>query len=857
MDKLNKRIANLSPAKRAFLDQRLHGLGNKAVIPRKTKQELAPLAFRSDGEGTPLFLFHYLTPSQVLAKHLGSGRPVFGIDSAFEEELYLWEESGRIAVSVEELAGRCRAELQNAQPRGPYYLAGFCFGGVLAFEVAKQLTKQSDRVAFLGLLDSFYLPGINAMSVPWLTTGPAEDRTSDMTQPEKEFSRRVAFMRELVRPYKSEPYPGGAVLFRAMANRDPSDFGANGWNEVLAEGVQLEDCQSTRMGLFEQPFVVELAARLAERLSKVDAGLGATGKADRAVLPAPTQESGPELEKAIVAPRTSVEKVLGDIWSQVLRIQQVGVHTKFFELGGDSILSIQVIAKANKAGLRLTLKQIFQHQTIAELALVAEAVKHDRFEQGLVTGEVPLTPIQQWFFEQDYAGHHHWNQAKLLEFRQDLEPELLERAIQQLVVHHDALRLRFVRGDSGWRQFNAGAEEAVKLTLVDLTGTPEGEQPVVTESTAAGLQASLNLPQGPVVRAALFELDPGRPRRLLFVIHHLAVDGVSWRILLEDLQIVCQQLQSGGTVKMPAKTTSFRNWAQQLAEHRHSAALERENDYWLAVSSTESGPIPVDFRGGRNTEASARTLSVELDAEETRALLQQVPQAYNTQINDVLLSALGLTLTSWIGQPSVRINLEGHGREDLFEGVDLSRTVGWFTTIFPVNLDLRGMVGPGDVLKSIKEQLRRIPQHGIGYGMLRYLGGDEPVTAQLRALVQPEVIFNYLGQFDQTAPASQFVVLEESIGPVHSPLARRSHLLGINSLVADGRLRVNWGYSEAVHRRSTIERVAQSFMEALRSLIHHCTSPSAGGYTPSDFVGTGLDQVELDHLISQLSEPEV
>jgi non-ribosomal peptide synthase protein (TIGR01720 family) len=852
MNELNKRIANLSPAKRAFLDQRLNGLGNKSVILGKTKQALAPLAFRSDGEGTPLFLFHYLTSSQVLARHLGSGRPVFGIDSAFEQELYLWEESGRIAVSVEELAGRCLAELQNAQPRGPYCLAGFCFGGVLAFEVAKQLTRRGERVAFLGLLDSFYIPGIDPLSVPWLTTDAAEDRTSDMTQPEREFLRRVAFMRELVKPYKSEPYPGGAVLFRAMANRDPSDFDANGWNEVLAEGVQLEDCQSTRMGLFEEPFVVELAARLAECLSRVDAGLRTTGKVDRAVLPAPNQEL-PELEKAFVAPRTSVEKVLADIWSQVLRIEQVGVHTTFFELGGDSILSIQVIAKANKAGLRLTLKQIFQHQTIAELALVAEAVKHNRIEQGLVTGEVPLTPIQQWFFEQDYADNHHWNQAKLLELRRDLEPELLERAIQELVVHHDALRLRFVRGDSGWRQFNAGAVEAVKLTLVDLSGMPEGEQPVVMESTVAGLQASLNLSEGPLVRAALFELGAGRPRRLLFVIHHLAVDGVSWRILLDDLQTVCHQLQSGGTVKMSAKTTSFRNWAQQLAEQGHSAALERENDYWLAAASTECGPIPVDFSGGQNTEASARTLSVELDAEDTRALLQQVPQAYNTQINDVLLSALGLTLTSWIGQPSVRINLEGHGREDLFEGVDLSRTVGWFTTIFPVNLDLRGLVGLGEVLKSVKEQLRRIPQRGIGYGMLRYLRGDEPVAAQLRALAQPEVIFNYLGQFDRTAPTSQFVVVEESMGPVHSPLARRSHLLGINSLVADGRLRVNWGYSQAVHRRSTIERVAQNFMEALRSLIHHCTSPSAGGYTPSDFVEAGLDQEELDHLISQLS----
>ena len=342
------------------------------------------------------------------------------------------------------------------------------------------------------------------------------------------------------------------------------------------------------------------------------------GKVDRKSLPAPDL-ARPELETTLVAPRTSIEKVLADIWSQVLRIEQVGVHDRFFELGGDSILSIQVIAKSNQAGLRLTPKQIFQHQTIAELALVAEAVTHPRSEQGLVTGDVPLTPIQKWFFEQDYADNHHWNQVRLLELRQDLDPGLLERAIQELVLHHDALRLRFVREDQGWRQFNAGSEEAVKLALVDLAGTPEPEQTALMESTAAGLQASLNLSQGPLVRAALFDLGAGRPRRLLFVIHHHAVDGVSWRILLEDLQAICQQIQSGGTVKLPAKTTSFRQWAQKVADHAHSAALGQEANYWLAVSSTESGSLAVDFSSDENTEASARTVSVALDAEQTRA----------------------------------------------------------------------------------------------------------------------------------------------------------------------------------------------------------------------------------------------
>ena len=201
-----------------------------------------------------------------------------------------------------------------------------------------------------------------------------------------------------------------------------------------------------------------------------------------------------------------------------------------------------------------------------------------------------------------------------------------------------------------------------------------------------------------------------------------------------------------------------------------------------------------------------------------------------------------------------RISLEGHGREELFEGIDLSRTVGWFTTMFPVNLDLRGTVGPGEVLKSIKEQLRRIPQRGIGYGMLGYLRGNEHLAMQLRSAPQPEIAFNYLGQFDYGGAGSAFLTVEGSTGPVHSPRARRSHLLSVNGLVADGRLRLHWGYSEAAHRRSTIERLAQNFIETLRLLIRHCTSPDAGGYTPSDFVGTGLDQQELDSLIAELGE---
>jgi amino acid adenylation domain-containing protein/non-ribosomal peptide synthase protein (TIGR01720 family) len=578
--------------------------------------------------------------------------------------------------------------------------------------------------------------------------------------------------------------------------------------------------------------------------------LNPNGKIDRTALPEPDLPA--ELRAPFVAARTANEKILADIWSQVLPVQRVGVHDKFFELGGDSILAIQVVAGANQAGLRLTVKQMFQHQTIAELALVAENIAKSVSDHGPVTGEVPLTPIQRWFFEQDFADPHHWNQAVCLELRRNLEPALLNQAVRELVMHHDALRLRFWRQAEGWRQFNAAAAGTVSLRRIDLSKLRETDQNSAMRQSSTELQAQLDLAERPLLQGALFDLGPLRRSRLLIVIHHLAVDGVSWRILLEDLQIACDQLGRGEAIKLPAKTNSFKQWAQRLTEHARTTTFQQEADYWLADSTVEPTALPVDVVHGNNSEASARVVSAALEAETTRTLLQRVPQAYNTHINDVLLSALGLALSRWIDRPTVAIDLEGHGREDLFQDIDLSRTVGWFTTIFPLRLDLRRTAGPGDVLKSVKEQLRRVPQRGIGYALLKYLAGNAKVAAQLRAMPKPQVVFNYLGQFDLPA-TSPFAWVWEPTGPLHSPRARRSHLLEINSWVAGDQLRVDWTYSENVHRRGTIEQLAESYLEELRDLIRHCTSPEAGGYTPSDFADAGLNQAELDRLIADLS----
>jgi amino acid adenylation domain-containing protein/non-ribosomal peptide synthase protein (TIGR01720 family) len=580
------------------------------------------------------------------------------------------------------------------------------------------------------------------------------------------------------------------------------------------------------------------------------------GKLDVKALPDPVRSR--ERDDQLVAPATPAEQLLAEIWTQVLGLKSVSTNDNFFELGGDSILSIQVIARANQAGLRLSPGQLFQHQTISALAAAAAEFTPVSAEQEAVAGEVPLTPIQNWFFEQSPVEPHHFNQALLLELRRPLRAELLGEAVGHLVAHHDALRLRFRRGGSGWRQVNAADEQARVFTVVDLSRVAEAGPRVTAE--AAAVQASLDLAEGPLVRAVYFDLGEGQPARLLLVIHHLAVDGVSWRVLLEDLRDAYEQLAGGGGgVALPPKTTSFKRWAEKLAEYAGGEALREEATYWLDPTRAALEPVPSDFPGETvNSIEATRTVSVSLSAGETQALLQEVPKSQRTQINDALLTALTLSYSRWSeGRHALLIDLEGHGREELFGDVDLSRTVGWFTSLYPVLLDLREAATPVEALKRVKEQLRGVPNRGLGYGLLRYVSGDAELAARLRSMPQAEVSFNYLGQLDQVLPEeTPWVPAAESAGPPHSPRGRRFHWLDIVGRVAGGCLRMDFVYSEARHRRESVERLASEFAAALRDLIALCRPDAAPAYTPSDFPLVKLDQPTLDRLAAEHGQIE-
>jgi amino acid adenylation domain-containing protein/non-ribosomal peptide synthase protein (TIGR01720 family) len=573
------------------------------------------------------------------------------------------------------------------------------------------------------------------------------------------------------------------------------------------------------------------------------------GKVDRRALPAP-EGVRPELDAAFQAPHPGVEQTLAELWKQILRIDQVGRRDNFFELGGDSILSIQIVAKANQAGLRVTPRQLFQYQTIAELAAVVVALEPVTADQGLVTGSLPLSPIQHWFFAQQLEGPHHWNMAWVLEARQPLDPEKMEQVVEALLEHHDALRLRFVPDGPRWKQELGAPSKQNPCTHVDLSHLPSAEAEAAFAEEADRLHTTLDLSEGPLIRVALFKFGGTQADRVLLVLHHLAVDGISWRILLDDLQTAYDQLCADEPIQLPPKTASFKEWTERLVEFAQSDRLNEEFDYWRTVADTPWTRLPHDSADGVNTVASTGSVAVELGRDDTKALLQEVPEVYHTQINDVLLAALADVLVQWGQQETVCLHLEGHGREELFEDLDLSRTVGWFTSMFPVLLKRGHPAHPGELLKSVKEQLRQIPARGIGYGLLRYLSDDGNNRGRLEEGPDPDVAFNYLGQFDQVIPSDGgWTRSGASGGAARDPRGRRSHLISINAWVMDGVLQVKWTYSEAVHRRETIESLANDYIAALLAIIRHCQSSEAGGYTPSDFPLAGVSQADLEKLL--------
>ncbi|MFT0475969.1 amino acid adenylation domain-containing protein [Pseudomonas antarctica] len=575
------------------------------------------------------------------------------------------------------------------------------------------------------------------------------------------------------------------------------------------------------------------------------------GKLDRKGLPLPDVSL---MQQVYVAPQRQLEQKIAAIWSDVLRLPRVGLHDNFFELGGDSIISIQVVSRARQAGVRFTPKDLFQHQTVQSLATVArEGEGALLLDQSALTGESLLLPIQHAFFADDIPAREHWNQSVVLQPHQRLEVPVLVAALEALIVHHDALRSAFVQGANGWTATYRGAAQHQAEQVVWQTTLTTGEE---LEALGEEAQRSLDLSQGPLLRAVLVDMADGS-QRLLLVIHHLVVDGVSWRIVLQDLQTAYRQLAEGARVALPAKTSSTRAWAERLQAYAGTTALAQELAWWQTQLHGSRAGLPGADPQASVSNRHALSVTTHLGQGFTRRLLQDAPSAYRTQINDLLLTALARVIVRWTGDASMLIRLEGHGREDLFDEIDLTRTVGWFTSLYPLQLTPSDSLAGS--LKQIKEQLRAVPNKGLGFGALRYLGNAQAREA-LGALPRPRITFNYLGQFDGSFEGGEqeglFAPSGDASGSEQSLDAPLGNWLEINGQVYGGELKLNWSFSQAMFAEATVQQLADDYALELKTVIEHCCAAANQGVTPSDFPLARLSQAQLDALPLSVSQVE-
>ncbi|MDR0268154.1 non-ribosomal peptide synthetase [Paenibacillus sp.] len=571
--------------------------------------------------------------------------------------------------------------------------------------------------------------------------------------------------------------------------------------------------------------------------------LTSNGKIDRKALPAPKENmlKGMEYE----APRTVVEQKLVSIWETVLGAPKIGIMDNFFELGGDSIKSIQVSSRLYQAGYQVQMDHLFKYPTIAGLIPYVQPIGM-MSEQGIITGKVPLTPIQHWFFERYKVDAHHYNQSVMLYRKEGFQEVALHAVFNKICEHHDALRIVYRPTEDGYEAWNDGAEKEPLYTLEVMDFNSLADPSKRIENKASEIQSSINLGTGPLMKLGLFRCADGD--HLLIVIHHLVIDGVSWRILIEDISRGYEQLCQEEPIQLPPKTGSFQLWAEQLKLYADSEAIKQELVYWNEIEQMVYKPLPIDHGQEYALEKDSEEITLEWTAAETEQLLKQANHAYKTEINDLLLAALGLSVHHWIGMDKVLVNLEGHGREQIIPDLDITRTIGWFTSQYPVVLNMEESSNLSRLIKTNKENLRKIPKKGIGYGILRYLTGNQK---EVPFTLNPEISFNYLGQFDQDIQNSAMQISPYSGGATASENHTRNHLIDINALIMEGKLSLSLRYSRTQYQEETMERLTECFRDCLQEIIIHCITKEKPELTPSDISLKEITIEELEGFVQQ------
>jgi non-ribosomal peptide synthase protein (TIGR01720 family) len=571
------------------------------------------------------------------------------------------------------------------------------------------------------------------------------------------------------------------------------------------------------------------------------------------------------------APRTPREEALCGLFAEVLGVERVGIDDSFFALGGDSIVSIQLVSRARKAGLVITPRAVFEHQTVAALAAAATLVAEAPASvPDVAIGGLPATPIMRWFAELG-GPIDRFHQAMVLQVPTGLQEDHLIGALQAVLDHHDGLRLRLVAPSQGSEIALEIApcgtvDSRACLQRIDVAGLDDAARRACISEQARAAEMRLSPRAGVVMQAVWLDGGAAAPGRLLLCIHHWAVDGVSWRILVADLAAAWAALAGGEVPRLAPRSTSVRRWAHWLEAEAREARRVGELSFWHGMLSAPSVSLVAgSLDRARDLVGRAGQLTLRLPASLTGPLLTRVPAAFHGGINDVLLTGLVVAILDWSrrrgGETSraVLVDVEGHGREEACAGVDLSRTVGWLTSICPVRLEigtvdldeaLAGGAALGRALKLIKEQLRAVADHGLGYGMLRYLNPE--TASQLSGLAVPQIGFNYLGRFAAPSAADWGPAAEAATFGGGDPAMPLAHALEVNALALDGAdgatLTATWSFAPALLTEEAVRDLAECWFAALTALVRHSEQAGAGGRSPSDLPLVALTQDEIERL---------
>lgn len=518
-----------------------------------------------------------------------------------------------------------------------------------------------------------------------------------------------------------------------------------------------------------------------------------------------------------VPPRNSLEEIVADVWREILDVDKVGICDNFFDLGGDETSALSVVMELQKHNIALKVSDLKLYSTIEKL------IEHMQYNEGnacqqIVTGDVELTPIQKDFFERRLSHKERWNQAFCLYKEDGFNEEIVKQVFDKIVEHHDALRMRFFNKEGKVLQVNTGLyENSLTFEVYDFTNCINLYKNI--EDVANCLQVGINLENGPLVKIGLCKAKKGD--HLLIIIHHLVVDGVSWRIILEDFATGYKQIANGENLCLPSKTDSFKQWSDQIMLYSKSEKLLKELVYWKGINEASANKLPKDQLVSVRRFRDVQTEELILSKAETTDLLKNVHKAYGTQANEILLSILGLAIQKWNGLDNVLINLEGHGREEFISSMNIKRTVGWFTSFYPVVLNMNEEKTLGQYMNTIKDSLRNVPNKGIGYGILKYMSElEEEDRKSFR--YKPEINFNYLGQFGEDTYNDVFTLSDAPIGDCVDSNDETQYALNIICKVIDKQLSISFRYDCNEFKEGNIAKLKEIFYEKQKEVITHC-----------------------------------